>query len=92
MPHREAVGEDYPVLIEGVYVLDQIGQREPHLVLLGVEEPGTRLPMQVDEQVEDQLEKPQRELNALRRIQEADNLGEPEDSNNLYEGKEPEFV
>lgn len=77
MPHREAVGEDHPVLIEGVYVLDQIGQREPHLVLLSIEEPGARLPMQVDDQVEDQLEKPKRELDALGRIQEADNLGEP---------------
>ena len=44
------------MLIESVYVLDQVGQGEPHLVLLSVEEPGTCLPMQIYDQIEDQLE------------------------------------
>ena len=64
------------MLIEGVDVLDQVGQGEPHLVLLGVEEPGASLPMQIDDQVEDQLEQPQRELDTLCSVQEANYLGE----------------
>lgn len=83
MPNRETIGVGDAVVVEGVHALDELGDREPHAVLLGIEEPGTGLPVEVDDEVEDELEEPQGELDAIRRIQKADDLGETEYSIDL---------
>lgn len=57
MPQREAVHVGDGVLIEGFVVQDEVDKRKPLLILVGVIEPSTGLPMQVDYQVKDQLEK-----------------------------------
>jgi hypothetical protein len=41
------------MLIEGIYVLDQVSEGEPHLILLSIVKPGTSLPMKIDNQIED---------------------------------------
>ena len=64
-------------------VKDQVNQGKPLLILFGVIEPGTCLPMKVDNQVEDQFEKFQRPFDIICGIKVADDLGESKYSKNF---------
>jgi hypothetical protein len=48
------------MIIEGPYVHDEVGDWKPLSILLSVEEPGARLNVNIDDQIENQLEQPQR--------------------------------
>ena len=76
MIYREAVGIGDSMIIEGSYVHDEVRDGEPLTVLFGVEKPCACLNVDIDYQIEDQLEQPQRKLYMLRCIQEANDLGE----------------
>ena len=76
MIYGEAVGIGDSMIIECSYVHDEVGDGEPLTVLFGVEKPCACLNVDVDYQIEDQLEQPQRKLYMLRCIQEANDLGE----------------
>jgi len=80
VPHGEAVRKGKAVVVEGVYVLNDICEGKPSAVLLGVEEPGTCLDVEVHDQVKDHLEELERELNTLDCINEGNNSREPDDS------------
>lgn len=85
MIYREAVGIGDSVVVEGSYVHDEVGDGEPLTVLFGVEEPCASLNVDVDYQIEDQLEKPKRELHMLRCIQEANDLSEAQHPKELQD-------
>ena len=85
MIHREAVGIGDSMVVEGPYVHDEVGDGEPLTVLFGVEEPCACLNVNVDYQIEDQLEQPQRELYVLRCIQEAYDVGEAQQPKELQD-------
>ena len=80
MPHREAVCKGEAIIVEVVKLLNDISEGEPSAVLLGVEEPGTCLDVEVHDQVKDHLEELERELNTLDCINEGNNSREPDDS------------
>jgi hypothetical protein len=71
------------VVIKGTVIQYEVWHWEPLTILLCVVEPGTGLQVDVNDQIEDQLEKPQRLLDVFSRINEADNLGEPQHSEEL---------
>jgi hypothetical protein len=60
MIYREAIGIRDSMIIEGPYVHDEVGDWKPLSILLSVEEPGARLNVNIDDQIENQLEQPQR--------------------------------
>ena len=65
VPHGEAVREGKAVVVEGVYVLNDICEGKPSAVLLGIEEPGAGLDVEVHDEVEDEFEEFERELYTL---------------------------
>ncbi len=60
-----------------------VWEREPHPVPLGIVEPGTRLPVYVDHQIEYQLEETQGQLDVLGRVQESYDFGETQNTHDL---------
>ena len=52
---REAVAEDGAMVVEGPQIHNQIRHWIPHPILLCVVEPGASLPVNVDDEVEDEL-------------------------------------
>ena len=92
MIYREAIGIGDSMIIEGSYVHDEVGDGKPLSVLFGVKEPSAGLNVNIDYQIEDQLEEPQRMLNMLRCIQKAYDLGEAQHPKKFQDRHQAQYL